>query len=117
MTDETYNISHLDLLNDTKSLVGDAGYMYLKAWRSRRICGFCNDDDDKHLGGFIGPYPFVSCAATRHGERKKIFWSHYACAKYSPEVFQSKDNIWYNVTTAWRRGRGMVRNANPLLDE
>ncbi|CAG8583226.1 2946_t:CDS:10 [Paraglomus brasilianum] len=107
MIDETYSTAHLDLLNSTKPLVGDTGYMYLKAWRSRRICGFCNDDDNNHLGGFIGPYPFISCAATRHGERKKIFWSHYACAKYSPEVFQSKDNVWYNVTTAWRRGRGM----------
>ncbi|CAG8460640.1 4209_t:CDS:10, partial [Ambispora leptoticha] len=105
--DMSYKDDNSTILNEFIPPESDMGYLYLKAWNSRKICGFCNDDDDQHLGGFIGPYPFVSRASTRHGERKRTFWAHYACAKYSPEVLLTKDSDWYNVTIAWRRGRSM----------
>ncbi|CAG8488341.1 2903_t:CDS:10 [Ambispora gerdemannii] len=105
--DMSYKDDNSKILNEFIPPESDMGYLYLKAWNSRKICGFCNDDNDQHLEGFIEPYPFVSRASTRHGERKRTFWAHYACAKYSPEVLQTKDNDWYNVTIAWRRGRSM----------
>ncbi|KAG9287994.1 hypothetical protein G9A89_017589 [Geosiphon pyriformis] len=105
--DTTFKDKNSKLLNELVPPESDMGYLYLKAWSARKICGFCNDDENERLGGFIGPHPFASSAASRHGERKKIFWAHYACAKYSPEVVQTKNNEWYNVTIAWRRGRSM----------
>ncbi|CAG8450393.1 7504_t:CDS:10 [Gigaspora rosea] len=105
--DTTYKDPGIDLVNENVQLDSGMGYLYLQAWNSRKICGFCNDDDGQQLGGFIGPQPFVTNTYTRHGERQKIFWAHDACAKYSPEVFVSKSNEWYNVTLAWKRGRSM----------
>ncbi|RIA90232.1 hypothetical protein C1645_823641 [Glomus cerebriforme] len=105
--DTTYKEPKLDLMGNEVPLETDMGYLYLQAWNMRKICGFCNDDDPNQLGGFIAPYPFVSNTYTRHGEKQKTFWSHHACAKYSPEVFVTKSNEWYNVTLAWKRGRSM----------
>ncbi|GES77634.1 methyltransferase domain-containing protein [Rhizophagus clarus] len=105
--DTTYKEPEFDLTSNEVPLDTDMGYLYLQAWNLRKICGFCNDDDPNQLGGFIAPYPFVSNTYTRHGEKQKTFWSHYACAKYSPEVFFTKSNEWYNVTLAWKRGRSM----------
>ncbi|KAG0171140.1 hypothetical protein DFQ30_001412 [Apophysomyces sp. BC1015] len=86
----------------------DQGYKYLKRWQRRKVCAFCNDDDDTsvELGKFIGP--FVIATFNKNGvEKKRSFWAHYACAKYSPEVFCTPEGKWYNVTLALRRGRGM----------
>ncbi|CAB5184504.1 uncharacterized protein OCT59_029662 [Rhizophagus irregularis] len=105
--DTTYKEPEFDITSDKMPLDTDMGYLYLQAWNMRKICGFCNDDDTNQLGGFIAPYPFVSNTYTRYGEKQKTFWSHYACAKYSPEVFFTKSNEWYNVTLAWKRGRSM----------
>ncbi|KAI8379148.1 uncharacterized protein BYT42DRAFT_593398 [Radiomyces spectabilis] len=86
----------------------DQGYKYLKRWQKRTVCAFCNDDDDtsEELGHFIGP--FVIATFNKNGaEKKRSFWAHDACARYSPEVFCTPDGKWYNVTLALRRGRGM----------
>jgi hypothetical protein len=87
----------------------DQGYKYLKRWKRRKVCAFCNDDDDtsEELGAFIGP--FVIATFNKNGtEKKRSFWAHDACARYSPEVFCTPEGKWYNVTLALRRGRGMV---------
>ncbi|CAG8513378.1 15734_t:CDS:10 [Funneliformis caledonium] len=105
--DTTFKDPEFDLTSNHVPLDTDMGYLYLQAWNMRKICGFCNDDDSNQLGGFIAPYPFVSNTYTRHGEKQKTFWAHHACAKYSPEVFVTKSNEWYNVTLAWKRGRSM----------
>ncbi|KAI9256415.1 hypothetical protein EDC94DRAFT_523179 [Helicostylum pulchrum] len=86
----------------------DQGYKYLKRWRRRKVCAFCNDDDDTSddLGQFIGP--FVIATFNKNGvEKKRSFWAHDSCARYSPEVFCTPEGKWYNVTLALRRGRGM----------
>ncbi|KAI9470552.1 MAG: hypothetical protein EXX96DRAFT_491184 [Benjaminiella poitrasii] len=86
----------------------DQGYKYLKKWRRRKVCAFCNDDDDtsEDLGAFIGP--FIIAIFNKNGvEKKKSFWAHDSCARYSPEVFCTPEGKWYNVTLALRRGRGM----------
>lgn len=88
----------------------DEGYKYLKRWRRRKVCAFCNDDDDTSddLGQFIGP--FVIATFNKNGvEKKRSFWAHDSCARYSPEVFCTPEGKWYNVTLALRRGRGMVK--------
>ncbi|RCH85744.1 hypothetical protein CU098_000026, partial [Rhizopus stolonifer] len=77
-------------------------------WRRRKVCAFCNDDDDnsEELGQFIGP--FIISTFNKNGvEKKRSFWAHDACARYSPEVFCTPEGKWYNVTLALRRGRGM----------
>ncbi|OAC98703.1 hypothetical protein MUCCIDRAFT_114945 [Mucor lusitanicus CBS 277.49] len=84
------------------------GYLYLQRWSNRKICGFCNDDDDnsQELGSFVGP--FVSTMTKLGQEKKRTFWVHDACARYSPEVrFSAVDGKWYNVTRALKRGRSM----------
>ncbi|KAI8366507.1 hypothetical protein EDC96DRAFT_442841 [Choanephora cucurbitarum] len=86
----------------------DQGYKLLKKWRSRKVCAFCNDDEDnsEELGQFIGP--FIISTFNRNGmEKKRSFWAHDSCARYSPEVFCTPEGKWYNVTLALRRGRGM----------
>ncbi|KAI9255496.1 hypothetical protein BY458DRAFT_520176 [Sporodiniella umbellata] len=86
----------------------DQGYKFLKRWKRRKVCAFCNDDDDtsKDLGQFIGP--FVIATYNKNGvEKKRSFWAHDSCARYSPEVFCTPEGKWYNVTLALRRGRGM----------
>ncbi|KAI8149976.1 hypothetical protein BJV82DRAFT_585375 [Fennellomyces sp. T-0311] len=86
----------------------EQGYKFLKRWQRRKVCAFCNDDDDtsSELGSFIGP--FVIATYNKNGvERKRQFWAHDACARYTPEVFCTPDGKWYNVTLALRRGRGM----------
>jgi hypothetical protein len=91
----------------------DQGYKYLKRWRRRKLCAFCNDDDDtsEELGHFIGP--FVIATFNKNGvEKKRSFWAHDSCARYSPEVFCTPEGKWYNVTLALRRGRGMVKYIN-----
>lgn len=88
----------------------DQGYKYLKRWRRRKVCAFCNDDEDtsEELGHFIGP--FVIATFNKNGvEKKRSFWAHDSCARYSPEVFCTPEGKWYNVTLALRRGRGMVK--------
>lgn len=88
----------------------DQGYKYLKRWKRRKLCAFCNDDDDtsEELGQFIGP--FVIATFNKNGvEKKRSFWAHDSCARYSPEVFCTPEGKWYNVTLALRRGRGMVK--------
>lgn len=85
------------------------GYLFLQKWSNRKICGFCNDDDDnsQELGSFVGP--FVSITTKLGQEKKRTFWVHDACARYSPEVrFSVVDGKWYNVTRALKRGRSMV---------
>lgn len=84
------------------------GYKFLKRWQRRKVCAFCNDDDDtsEELGQFIGP--FIIATYNKNGvERKRQFWAHDSCARYSPEVFCTPEGKWYNVTLALRRGRGM----------
>ena len=87
------------------------GYLFLQKWQDRKICAFCNDDDDssQELGPFIGP--FVNNSIKRLGqEKKRTFWAHDACARYSPEVIYSADEgKWYNIARALRRGRSMVK--------
>jgi hypothetical protein len=88
----------------------DQGYKYLKRWQRRKVCAFCNDDDDtsEDLGKFIGP--FVITSINKNGAlKKRSFWVHDACARHSPEVFCTPEGKWYNVTLALRRGRGVVR--------
>ncbi|KAG0790427.1 hypothetical protein G6F21_005814 [Rhizopus arrhizus] len=92
----------------------DQGYKYLKRWKRRKVCAFCNDDDDtsEELGQFIGP--FVIATYNKNGvEKKRSFWAHDACARYSPEVFCTPEGKWYNVTLALRRGRGMCYEKFP----
>ncbi|KAI9498996.1 hypothetical protein BDB00DRAFT_753869 [Zychaea mexicana] len=93
---------------DASIEIAEQGYKYLKRWQRRKVCAFCNDDDDtsSELGSFIGP--FVIATYNKNGvERKRQFWAHDACARYSPEVFCTPEGKWYNVTLALRRGRGM----------
>lgn len=88
----------------------EEGYEALKRWQRRKVCAFCNDDDDTsdELGAFIGP--FLIATFNKNGvECKRQFWAHDACARYSPEVFCTPEGKWYNVTLALRRGRGNVR--------
>ncbi|CEJ00195.1 hypothetical protein RMCBS344292_14260 [Rhizopus microsporus] len=90
------------------AIEGDQGYRFLKRWKRRKVCAFCNDDDDtsEDLGSFIGP--FIIATYNKNGvEKKRSFWAHDACARYSPEVFCTPEGKWYNVTLALRRGRGM----------
>ncbi|KAI8988488.1 hypothetical protein BDF20DRAFT_855924 [Mycotypha africana] len=91
-----------------KAFAEDQGYQYLKKWRRRKVCAFCNDDADtsEELGQFIGP--FITATFNKNGvEKKRTFWAHDSCARYSPEVFCTPEGKWYNVTLALRRGRGM----------
>ncbi|KAI8061150.1 hypothetical protein BC940DRAFT_336987 [Gongronella butleri] len=91
---------------DTAIQDEDKGFQYIKQWHRRKVCAFCNDDDDmsEDLGKFIGP--FVITAINRNGLLiKRTFWAHDACARHSPEVFCTPDGKWYNVTLALRRGR------------
>ncbi|CEP07971.1 hypothetical protein [Parasitella parasitica] len=84
------------------------GYLFLQKWKDRKICGFCNDDDDnsQELGPFIGP--FTSTSMKLGQEKKRTVWAHYACARYSPEVsYSAEEKKWYNVTKALKRGRSM----------
>ncbi|KAI8875798.1 hypothetical protein K501DRAFT_327341 [Backusella circina FSU 941] len=106
--------SKIDSVDASKVFSGDAsittdqGYKYLKRWKRRKVCAFCNDDDDtsNELGQFIGP--FIIATFNKNGvEKKRSFWAHDSCARYSPEVFCTPEGKWYNVTLALRRGRGM----------
>ncbi|KAG2182854.1 hypothetical protein INT44_005835 [Umbelopsis vinacea] len=85
----------------------DEGYKYLSQWKKRKICALCNDDDTSaDLGGFVGPF-IIETFNKRGEEKRKSFWIHDACGRYSPEVVVTKENKWYNVTIALRRGRGV----------
>lgn len=108
------------LLNTSKVFTGiddistrdKHSYLLLQKWKDRKICAFCNDDDDssQELGSFIGP--FINTSIKKLGqERKRTFWAHDACARYSPEVSYAVDEgKWYNVARALRRGRSMVND-------
>lgn len=86
----------------------DEGYKYLSQWKKRKICSLCNDDDTSaDLGGFVGPF-IIETFNKRGEEKRKTFWIHDACGRFSPEVVVTKENKWYNVTIALRRGRGVV---------
>nr|KAJ3420355.1 hypothetical protein HK105_005779 [Polyrhizophydium stewartii] len=52
--------------------------------------------------------PRESSRAPNKKRRKKIFWAHETCAKFTPEVYVSPDTgEWYNVLRALRRARNM----------
>ena len=107
--DEQVAIDASKVFSGAAPIESDQGYKYLKRWRRRKVCAFCNDDDDtsKELGKFIGP--FMIATFNKNGvEKKRSFWAHDSCARYSPEVFCTPEGKWYNVTLALRRGRGMV---------
>ncbi|KAL9549210.1 hypothetical protein PS6_006192 [Mucor atramentarius] len=94
---------------DNTAIQDEYGYLLLQKWKDRKICAFCNDDDDnwQELGPFVGP--FVSITTKLGQEKKRTFWVHEACAKYSPEVrYSAVDGKWYNVTRALKRGRSMA---------
>jgi hypothetical protein len=61
--------------------------------------------ETEERGPFVGPYPFEN---PFQYEKARYFWVHDACARYSPEVFVTDDNVWYNVSKAIKRGRSMV---------
>jgi len=89
-------------------LDADQGYLMTERWKTKKICAFCNDEGTVK-DSFLGPLPFLMSSTNRHGETKRrSFWAHNNCARYSPEVIQAKDGTWYNVTTAMRRGRTVV---------
>ncbi|KAI8638993.1 hypothetical protein BD408DRAFT_446320 [Parasitella parasitica] len=84
------------------------GYLFLQKWKNRKMCAFCNDDEEnsQELGSFVGP--FISTIMKLGQEKKRAFWTHHACAQYSPEVvYSAEDGKWYNVTRALIRGRSM----------
>ncbi|KAJ2160990.1 hypothetical protein GGF46_001849 [Coemansia sp. RSA 552] len=72
-------------------------------------CGFCGEDSfgkGSLLGGFAGGRPFVITSTREDGSvRRRRFWAHEGCAKYSPEVLVSENGQWYNVAPALRRAR------------
>ncbi|KAI9501531.1 hypothetical protein BX070DRAFT_37661 [Coemansia spiralis] len=72
-------------------------------------CAFCGDDDPDEnglLGGFIENCPLILTSTREDGViRRRRFWAHVACAKYSPEVLTSSSGRWYNVAAALRRAR------------
>lgn len=126
---QDYTMSEIDAsLEASKVFTGatdtatqdNEGYLFLQKWKDRKICAFCNDDDDnsQDLGSFIGP--FVSTIAKLGQERRRIFWAHDACARYSPEVKcvtlpnATSNEKWYNVTRALKRGRSMVNNTHSI---
>lgn len=94
--------------SDWLGLDNDQGYLMTERWKTKKICVFCNDEGtDKD--SFLGPLPFLMSSTNRYGETKRrSFWAHNNCARYSPEVIQAKDGTWFNVTTAMRRGRTVV---------
>ncbi|KAJ1656077.1 hypothetical protein IWQ61_004288 [Dispira simplex] len=84
-----------------------ASLEYYLQYMNRMVCAFCLDDEftGSLAGEFIGPHPFKYPVKSRQGITKyRTFWAHDACARYSPEVVVV-DGVWYNVTTALRRGR------------
>ncbi|KAI8997788.1 hypothetical protein BDB01DRAFT_714441 [Pilobolus umbonatus] len=105
---EDSNIDASKIFTGEVTMDKDEGYRFLKRWKRRKVCAFCNDDEDtsNELGEFIGP--FVIATYNKNGvEKKRSFWAHDACARYSPEVFCTPEGKWYNVTLALKRGRGM----------
>ncbi|KAJ2710681.1 hypothetical protein H4R19_003630, partial [Coemansia spiralis] len=75
-------------------------------------CAFCGEDSSSQpevLGGFAGEQPFILTTAGADGtvQRRRRFWAHDACARYSPEVLATDDGRWYNVAAALRRTRAM----------
>ena len=90
----------------------DQGYLMAERLKSRKICVFCNDEGTEK-DSFLGPLPFLLSSTNRYGvTKRRSFWAHNYCARYSPEVIQAKDGTWFNVTTAMRRGRTVV---SPLI--
>ncbi|KAF9972092.1 hypothetical protein BGZ73_004827 [Actinomortierella ambigua] len=90
---------------DGSGLGNGQAFTFMQQWKQRKICAFCNDDDTTK-DHFIGPHPFIFSSTNRYGdEKKKNFWAHDACARYSPEVIQDRNGSWFNVATAMRRGR------------
>ncbi|KAI9306841.1 hypothetical protein BJ944DRAFT_238379 [Cunninghamella echinulata] len=107
-TTATTNLEASQIFGGVQTVGKGHSYKYLKQWKRRKVCSFCNDDDDtsEDLGKFIGP--FVVKSVNKNGiEKKRIFWVHDSCARYTPEVFCTPEGKWYNVTLALRRGRGV----------
>ena len=70
-----------------------------------RCCELCLEDTS--AGPFVGEKPFLYPSSLQ--KKTKHFWIHDACARHSPEVLVTADNVWYNVVKAVRRGRSIVR--------
>ncbi|KAJ1966446.1 hypothetical protein GGI12_000090 [Dipsacomyces acuminosporus] len=71
-------------------------------------CAFCGDEDpnEEVLGGFVENRPFILTSTSEDGAiKRRRFWVHSACAKYSPEVLVSEGGQWYNVAAALKRAR------------
>ncbi|KAJ2805259.1 hypothetical protein H4R20_002163 [Coemansia guatemalensis] len=72
-------------------------------------CAFCSEDDQYQrdlLGAFAAEQPFVLSMERDDGTvRRRRFWAHTACAKYSPEVLVTEAGQWFNVAAALRRAR------------
>ncbi|KAJ2081933.1 hypothetical protein H4R24_001965 [Coemansia sp. RSA 988] len=72
-------------------------------------CAFCSEDDQYQrdiLGAFAAEQPFVLSTERDDGTvRRRRFWAHTACAKYSPEVLVTEAGQWFNVAAALRRAR------------
>ncbi|PIA17269.1 hypothetical protein COEREDRAFT_86268 [Coemansia reversa NRRL 1564] len=72
-------------------------------------CAFCSEDDQSQrdlLGTFAAEQPFVLSMVRDDGTvRRRRFWAHTACAKYSPEVLVTEAGQWFNVAAALRRAR------------
>ncbi|OZJ06488.1 hypothetical protein BZG36_00497 [Bifiguratus adelaidae] len=84
----------------------DKAHWYMTQWKKRKVCVLCNDDNKTDFGAFIGP--FLIKQMNRNGQEKtKRIWVHDACARFSPDVFITKENEWYNVAVALQRGRSM----------
>ncbi|KAF9161150.1 hypothetical protein DFQ26_004816 [Actinomortierella ambigua] len=99
---------------DSRSLENGQVFTFMQQWKQRKICAFCNDDDTTK-DHFIGPQPFILSSTNRYGdEKKKNFWAHDACARYSPEVIQDRNGSWFNVAMAMRRGRNNCFDAKEI---
>lgn len=110
--DYEYYERQKDSLPVTNLLENNQGYSYLEAFKRRRRCIFCNDDEETEtVGNFIGDFPFVMRRELIDGIYKvaEVFWAHENCARFSPEVHATSDKRWFNVTIAARRGRKLVK--------
>ncbi|KAJ1728514.1 hypothetical protein LPJ61_003996, partial [Coemansia biformis] len=74
-------------------------------------CAFCGEDSASQqavLGEFVRDQPFILTTTCVDGTpRRRRFWAHDACARYSPEVLVTEDGQWYNVAAALRRSRAI----------
>jgi hypothetical protein len=98
---ETELITSLGTSNYTKALI---------PLPKRRVCALCNNDSET-ASPFVRPNPFILplTETEKKKHKKKVFWIHEACAKFSPEVlhFEGEISRWFNVAEAVRRGRNL----------